>query len=149
MVLIGFGDITTLEEPIGRVEVEVRVGKLENGKAVGKDYITGEMIKGGCEKVVDWIWRLCNKGFESGVVPKDWRSALIVPLYKGKGEISECKNYKGINLLNVVGKINAVILMHRDYRLTGGLNEDQQCGFRAGMGCVDQIFTPKQIMWVL
>ena len=24
--------------------------------------------------------------FESGVVPKDWRSCVIVPLYKGKGE---------------------------------------------------------------
>ena len=30
--------------------------------------------------------------FESGVVPEDWRSAMIVPLYKGKGERTECKN---------------------------------------------------------
>ena len=27
-------------EPIGRAEVELRVGKLKNGKAVGKDEIT-------------------------------------------------------------------------------------------------------------
>ena len=47
-------------EPIGRDEVEMRVGKLENGKAAGKDEITGEMIKGGGEGLVDWIWRLCN-----------------------------------------------------------------------------------------
>ena len=33
-------------EPIGRAEVEVRVGRLRNGKAVGEDEITGEMIKG-------------------------------------------------------------------------------------------------------
>ena len=32
--------------------------------------------------VVDWIWRL-NEG---GVMPEDWRSAVIVPLHKGKGE---------------------------------------------------------------
>ena len=32
-------------EPIGSAEVEVRVGKLKNGKATGKDEITGEMIK--------------------------------------------------------------------------------------------------------
>ena len=31
-------------EPTGRAEVEVRVGKLKNGKAVGKDDFTGEMI---------------------------------------------------------------------------------------------------------
>ena len=33
--------------------------------------------------------------FESGVVPEDWRSTVIVPLYKGKGWRSECKNYRG------------------------------------------------------
>ena len=37
--------------------------------------------------------------FVSGVVPEDWRSALIVPLHKGKGEGAECKNYRGIRLL--------------------------------------------------
>ena len=36
-------------EAIGRAEVEVRVGKLKNGKAACKDEITGEMIKGGGE----------------------------------------------------------------------------------------------------
>ena len=30
-------------EPIGRAEVEVRVSRLKNGKAAGKDEITGEM----------------------------------------------------------------------------------------------------------
>ena len=40
-------------------------------------------------------------------MPEDWRSALIVLLYKGKGERSECKNYRGISLLSLVGKIHA------------------------------------------
>ena len=31
-------------EPIGRTKVEVREGKLKNGKAAGKDEVTGEMI---------------------------------------------------------------------------------------------------------
>ena len=30
----------------GRAEVEVRVVKLKNGEAAGKDEITGEMVKG-------------------------------------------------------------------------------------------------------
>ena len=58
-------------EPSGRAEVEVRVGKLKNGKAAAKDEITGEMIKGGGDRVVEWIWRLCNMAFEIGVVPED------------------------------------------------------------------------------
>ena len=51
--------------------------------------------------------------FEGGVVPEDWRSVVIIPLCKGKGERNECKNYKGISLLNVVGKIYSVILIDR------------------------------------
>ena len=92
-------------EPVGRAEVEVKVGKLKNGKAAGKDKITGEIIKGGGDRVVDWIWRLCKMAFESGVVPEDWRSAVIVLLNKGKGERSECKNYRSISLLSVTLKI--------------------------------------------
>ena len=51
--------------------------------------------------------------FESGVVPDDYTSALIVPLYNGKRERTECKNYRGISLLSVVGKIYVVILVDR------------------------------------
>ena len=40
--------------------------------------------------------------FESGVLNEDWRSALIVPLYKDKEERTECKKYGGISLLSVV-----------------------------------------------
>ena len=71
------------------------------------------MIKGGVDRVVDLIWRLCNMAFENGVVPGDWRSAVIAPLSKDKGERNECKNYRGISLLCVVGKIYAEILVDR------------------------------------
>ena len=78
------------------------MGKLKNGK----DEVTvREMIKGGSNRVLNWIWSLCNMAFESGGVLEDWRYAVIVPLYKGKGETIECSNYRGVCLLIVVGKI--------------------------------------------
>ena len=40
-------------EPIGRAEGEVGVRKLKNGKAAGKDEVTGEMVRGGGDSVVD------------------------------------------------------------------------------------------------
>ena len=43
----------------------MRVDKLKIGKDADKDEITGEMIKGGGDRVVDCIWKLCNKVFES------------------------------------------------------------------------------------
>ena len=63
------------------------------------------------KRVVDWIWRLCNMAFEIGVELEDWRSAVIIPLYKSKGERTACSNYRGIRLLNVFGKIYTGILV--------------------------------------
>ena len=100
MALIGFGDGTTSEE-------DVRLGKLKNGK----DEVTGDMTKGGGDRLVDWIWTLCNMAFES-CVPEDWRPAMIVPLSKDNGERTGCSNYIGISL-SVVGKIYEGILIDR------------------------------------
>ena len=50
--------------------------------------------------------------FESGV-PEDGRSAMIVSLYKGKGERTESENYRGISLLSMMGKVYSDILVHR------------------------------------
>ena len=79
------------------------MGNLKNGKATVKDEITGEMIKCGGNRLVVWICRLCNIAFDSDVVPEDW-SSVIVPIYMGKGGRNECKKYRGISLLRVVGK---------------------------------------------
>ena len=68
---MGFGQVTTSEERQLGAEVEMRVGKFKNGKVTVQDIITGEIIKGGGDRVVDWIRRLSNMTFESGVVPKD------------------------------------------------------------------------------
>ena len=52
---------------------------------------------------------------------------MIVPLYKGKGEKTECINYRGISL-NVVGKIHTGIHPSRQSIKTGGLIDDEQGG---------------------
>ena len=82
--------------------------------------------------------------FENGVMPEDWKYAAIVSLYKGKGERTKCKNYRGISL-SVVGKIYAVVLVDKIHRVTWGLIDDEQRIFRARSGKVDQIFNLKQI----
>ena len=83
--------------------------------------------------------------FESGVVPEGWRYAVIILLYKGKGEGTECKNYKGLSLLSVAGKIYAGVIVDKVRRVIEGLTDDEQGGFRAGRECLVQIFTIKQI----
>ena len=51
----------------------------------------------------------------------------------------------GINLLSLVGKIYAKVLLERVREVTEGLMVHEQKGFRAGRGCIDQIFFLKQI----
>ena len=71
------------------------MGKVKNTKAAGEEEITGEIIKDGGDRVVDWIWRLCNMTSESGVVHEDWRSSVTVPLCNFKRERTKFKNYRG------------------------------------------------------
>ena len=45
----------------------------------------------------------------TGVSPTEWRRAIIIPVYK-KGNKRVCKNYRGISLLSVPGKVLGKIL---------------------------------------
>ena len=83
-------------------------------------------MKGGGDRVVNFIWRLCNMVFESGIVLEDWRSNVIVLLHKAKGERRECSNYKGTSLLSMVGKIYEGILVDTVCKVTEGLIDDEQ-----------------------
>ena len=82
--------------------------------------------------------------FDSGVLSEDFRSAVIVRLYKGKEEMTECKNLRGASLISVAGKICAGILVYRVLSMIGGLIDDEEVVFRAARGYVNQIFTLKQ-----
>ena len=73
------------------------------------------MLKVGGDRVVNCICRLRNMVFESNVAPEDWRAAVIVPVCKGKGERTECKNYGDISLLSIIKNI----YIDRVHRVTG------------------------------
>ena len=86
-----------------------------------------------------------NGCLREGSVPKEWKSAFIVPLYKGKGDHLECANYRGISLLSVVGKVYGTILIERIRKSVDRAIGEEQCGFREGRGCVDQIFAVRHL----
>ena len=49
-------------------------------------------LMGGGDMVMDWIWKLCNRTLRMVLCLKT-RSVLGVPIYRGKGERTECRNY--------------------------------------------------------
>ena len=78
-------------------------------------------------------------------VPAEWRDALLVPVPK-KGDLSLCDNWRGISLLDVMGKIFARVLNDRLQLVVEEVVSDTQCGFRTGRGCVDMIFCVRQLV---
>jgi len=42
-----------------------------------------------------WILDLCNGIVKDGCIPEDWKSSVILPIYKGKGDPMECGSYRG------------------------------------------------------
>ena len=70
---------------------------------------------------------------------------MIVPIPK-KGDLSDCKNWRGISLLDVVGKVTARILPDRLQQLAEEELPESQCGFHKGRGCTDMIFAVRQLV---
>ena len=61
------------------------------------------MLKERGVTVLEWLVRVFHICCMLSIVPVDWVIACMVPLYKAKGDVYECSNFRGISLLNVVG----------------------------------------------
>lgn len=72
-------------------------------------------------------------------MPADWKMAIIVPVYKGKGRRGECVSNKGISLLSIPGRVYGKVIIEKVQRFTKEKISEEQ-GFRKGRECVDQIF---------
>ena len=85
---------------ISKEEVTEALRKMKVGKAVGPDLIPVEVWK--CLGVVgiDWLTKLFNVIFRTGEMPSEWRTSTVIPLYKDKGDVQDCNNYRGIKLLS-------------------------------------------------
>ena len=102
-------------------------------------------IDGG-EAVLDKLQDLFTNCWEKGTLPQDLMDAVIVSLYKNKGEKSDCSNYQGITLLSIAGKILARVLLNRLIPTIAQKNTpESQCGFRFNRGTVDMILVLRQI----
>ncbi len=71
---------------------------------------------------------------------QDWSKAAIVPVYKGKGDKSECGNSRGTSLLSIPGKVYDKTIIRRVQEITNDKVSEEQGEFRTGKGCVHQIF---------
>ena len=88
----------TIIEPFELVEAAKQMKKMQNNKACGSDGVPTESLR-----LVDKIdpMLICDQmkaALEKGI-PTVWRTSILTPLYKGKGNVTECNNYRGIKLM--------------------------------------------------
>ena len=80
---------------------------------------------------------------QEGCIPQDWKSSVVLPIYKGKGDPMECGSYRGIKLLEHAMKVAEKIFEHR---IRQQINiDDVQFGFMKGNGTTDAIFMSRQM----
>jgi hypothetical protein len=63
--------------------------------------------------MAQWLHRVICAVWVSGKAPVDWKRALLVPLYKGKGSAKLTGNHRPISLLSIPGKVYALLLLSR------------------------------------
>ena len=129
---------------ISRREVRRALNKMKKGKAVGPDGIPVEVWKCLGEEGIDILWDLYNKIYQQEKIPDSWRNSLLIPIYKNKGDIQDCANYRGIKLMAHTLKMYERIIEARLRDET--YISEEQFGFMPGRGTTDAIFILRQVM---
>ena len=111
-----------LDYAITNKEILHCIKLLKNSKSAGLDSIINEVLKAIGEEILPVLNKLFNFIYNSGYYPSGWRKALIVPIYKKKGDVDDSNYYRGIALISCLGKLFNNIL---NERLTNFLRKNQ------------------------
>ena len=128
----------SIDEP-DLAEIRKALGQLKDGKAPGVCGVYVEMLKVGGEATLRWLHTLICSAWNTGVIPTDWKRGLVVPIWKGKGDVRECSNYRGVTLLSVPGKVFARVLLNRIRQQLLDHQRPEQSGFTPKRSTVDRI----------
>ena len=124
------------EVEVHRSDVMKLMEKLDVKKAPGPDGISNWILRECRDQLVDRIYDLLRLSLLQGKVPKDWKRANIVPIYKG-GNRDNPLNYRPVSLTSVVGKMCETIIKEvwMKYLEDNNVLTNCQFGFRRGSSC--------------
>ena len=139
---IGCSNIPAMESvSFNREGIINLLRNLDNKKANGPDKLPTTLLMRTAFEIADVVTFLFSQSYETGQLPKDWRNALVVPVFK-KGEKHDQCNYIPVSLTAVLCKI---IMEHIIYRNIMHHLEDNdilfanQHGFRKNHSCESQL----------
>ncbi|KAK3524916.1 hypothetical protein QTP86_011472 [Hemibagrus guttatus] len=138
--------VNSVEQKVDKIrkdEVRKALKRMKSGKAVGPDDIPVEVWKCLGEAAVEFLASLFNRVLESERMPEEWRSVLV-PIFKNKGDVQSCSNYRGIKLMS-----HTMDLWERvvEARLRNVVEIcEQQYGFMPRKSTTDAIFALRILM---
>jgi len=71
-------------------EVVAALKKMKRHKAPGLSGLSAEIIQATEGIGTQWLLDICNGIAKEDCIPEDWKSSVILPIYKGKGDPMEC-----------------------------------------------------------
>ncbi|KAK3537276.1 hypothetical protein QTP70_007003 [Hemibagrus guttatus] len=117
---------------------------MKSGKAVGPDDIPVEVWKCLGEAAVEFLTSLFNRVLESEKMPEEWRRSVLVPIFKNKGDVQSCSNYRGIKLMSHTMKLWEKVVEARLRKVVEIC--EQQYGFMPRKSTTDAIFALRILM---
>ncbi|KAK3560375.1 hypothetical protein QTP86_006459 [Hemibagrus guttatus] len=117
---------------------------MKSGKAVGPDDIPVEVWKCLGEAAVEFLASLFNRVLESERMPEEWRRSVLVPIFKNKGDVQSCSNYRGIKLMSHTMKLWERVVEARLRKVVEIC--EQQYGFMPRKSTTDAIFALRILM---
>lgn len=137
-------DQEILDAIIDTDEVTATIKVLQNGKSVGPDLISNEMLKNISPDLMALLVKLLNACLSSGIYP--WTTSFITPIPKG-GDKYDPNNYRAIAIGSAVGKLYSSILLNRlvTFRNLHCKDPPNQLGFCKDAQCNDHIFTLRTV----
>jgi hypothetical protein len=126
------------------LEVKEAIRKMGNGKATGLDEIPVEFWKYVGDVGLKWLTKFFNVILDTCRMPNIWRQSVVVPLYKNKGDIQCCNNYRGIKLLSHTFKVWEKLIESRLRRVVS--ISENQFGFMPGRSTTEAIHLIRGLM---
>ncbi|XP_073821541.1 uncharacterized protein [Musca autumnalis] len=132
-------------DPPTTTEIIAILDNMKNCKSAGPDNIAAELLKYGSNTIGEYLTPLIHNAWVNNNIPNDWKEGTVITIPK-KGDLTLCKNWRGITLLNSICKIIATLILQKIQPVIDETLRKEQAGFRPGRSCVDHVNTLRIII---
>ena len=97
-----------LEGPVEKVacnKIVEEMQKMKSGKASGPSEVSVKIIGVSDKNGVKVVMELCLRDLDGRGMPDEWKTGVIVSIFKEKCDVMSCGSYKGVKLLEYATKI--------------------------------------------